>query len=200
MKPIFGEQKITRGVWFANNKAESLLPGGAAVDDHGLSRDQIAAVHLYTQNLLYRKLNELLRGANRSALRPFFPFLQLLLTGLSLLPDVPGLVYRGVKADLRETHATGATVTWWHFSSCTLDGAVLQQKAFCGKDGKRTIFAIRNLSGKDVSKYSSFAQEKEVLLLPGRVLKVEGHLQSPGDTDLTIINMMEEQMPFKLVE
>ena len=35
----------------------------------------------------------------------------------------------------------------------------------------------------------------QVLLLPGRVLDVDGHLSTPGDSDLTIINLTEKILP-----
>ena len=56
----------------------------------------IGAVNLYTQQLLYVPLNRALRDEDRTALKLFFPFLQLLLTALNLLPSMQGLVYRGV--------------------------------------------------------------------------------------------------------
>ena len=54
---------------------------------------------------------------------------------------------------------------------------------------------IRCKTGKDISAYSAFSNEKEVLLPPGRVLKVEGLMTSPSDDALTIINMVEQELP-----
>ena len=47
--------------------------------------------------LLYEDLNKLLRDEDRQKLRPYFPYLKLLLSALDLLPDVEATVYRGVK-------------------------------------------------------------------------------------------------------
>eukprot|EP00042_Codosiga_hollandica_P052787 m.676608 g.676608 ORF g.676608 m.676608 type:complete len:79 (+) comp58564_c1_seq1:231-467(+) len=47
---------------------------------------------------------------------------------------------------------------------------------FLGKSGPRTIFNIAACSGVDIQKYSAFAQESEILLLPGTCLVTESVL------------------------
>ena len=60
--------------------------------DHGLTQDEAAAIHLYTMEWedrngsLYMVLNKTLREADRGKLRPWFRYLQLLLTGLYKIP------------------------------------------------------------------------------------------------------------------
>ena len=52
------------------------------------------------------------------------------------------MVNRGVKLDVvganPAAYAPGATITWWGFSSCTLNIQVLENKQFLGE----TIFSI----------------------------------------------------------
>ncbi len=76
---------------FARNKAGTAL-----------SADEIAAIHLYTQDgPVFRILNARMRESNRHALKPFLPLVKLMLNGLYKLPcTTTAVVYRGVKADL----------------------------------------------------------------------------------------------------
>ena len=53
----------------AEAKADELLADellSAGPDEHGLTRDEIAAIHLYTQELLYRPLNREPSGRRRA--------------------------------------------------------------------------------------------------------------------------------------
>lgn len=71
------------------------------MDVLGLSQEEIAAIHLYTQNTpLYLILNSRMRDKNRHRLRPVMAYIKLLLSGLYKLPPVKALVYRGVNLDL----------------------------------------------------------------------------------------------------
>ena len=52
-----------------------------------LTRDMGAAIYLYTmESNFYRQVNKLLRVEDRTALKPFFPYLRLLLVALRRLP------------------------------------------------------------------------------------------------------------------
>jgi hypothetical protein len=59
---------------------------------NGLTSDESAAIHLYTmewdvrENSLYMVLNQTLRVADRTKLRPWFKYLKLFLTGFFKLP------------------------------------------------------------------------------------------------------------------
>ena len=52
-----------------------------------LTRDMAAAIYMYTiDSNFYRLLNTLLRVEDRTALKPYFPYLRLLLIALRRLP------------------------------------------------------------------------------------------------------------------
>lgn len=145
---------------------------------HGLTIDQSASIRLYTlewrtrETSFYYLLNTALRSEDRKSTQPWFPFLHLIFTALDRLPSITGTIYRGVKGHI--PHATkNKNVTWWGFTSCTSKMNVLESEAFCGKTGKRTIFHISCLCGKDISQYSYYPVESEVLLLPGTMLTVK---------------------------
>ena len=54
----------------------------SAHKDSNLTLDEAAAINLYTQEFLYKKLNNLLRDKDRKKLVPWFRYLKLFLCGL----------------------------------------------------------------------------------------------------------------------
>ena len=160
--------------------------------EHGLSRDESAAIYLYTmeggQNSFYKILNEALRSENRPALRPWFSYLKLLDVALKKLPTVKGMVWRGVPGDISEQFTGGQVLTWWGISSCSQKMDVVQ--GFLGSSGSSTLFMIEVVSGKDVSKHSYFSNESEVILCLGTELQVKGNkLKHHGG--LNIVHLVE---------
>ena len=149
----------------------------AAVDPHGLDADEAGALWLYTaESDFYPTLNRQLHTRDRSTLKPFFPYLRLMLTARSKLPKYTGSVWRGVKdRDLRASYPKGKEFYWWAFTSTTKELSTLQNPRFLGISGVRTLFMIEILHGVDLQRYSAFqgvASEKEVLLYPGTKFKV----------------------------
>ena len=73
-------------------------------NEHGLTRDQSAAVYLYTMewgsNSFYRVLNAALRSKDRTSLKPWFAFLKLFDTALKRLPYRKQNVWRAVRIPL----------------------------------------------------------------------------------------------------
>merc|ERR1711939_980121 len=135
--------------------------------------DEAAAIQLYTQHCcLYPMLNSALRDhAHPENLKAFLPYLKLLLKGLNKLPLVRAQVYRGMSGDLHEEYnqLQGKVFRWWAFSSTTIRES--NAETFLG-DGDRTLFSIDAI-GVDISQFSAFPHESEVLLLPGTCLVVE---------------------------
>jgi hypothetical protein len=157
----------------------------AAADPHGLDADEAGGLWLYTaESGFYPKLNQLLRTRDRSALKPFFPYLQLMLTARSKLPKYNSPVWRGVKGvDLRAQYPKDKEVWWWAFSSTTKQLETLTNPQFLGTSGVRTVFMIEILHGVDLQRYSAFQGEEseaEVLLYPGTKLKVVGSMEMGG--------------------
>ena len=157
----------------------------AAADPHGLDADEAGALRLYTaESDFYPTLNRLLRTRDRSALIPFFPYLQLMLTARSKLPKYNSPVWRGVKGvDLRAQYPKDKEVWWWAFSSTTKQLQTLTNPMFLGTSGVRTVFMIEIVHGVDLQRYSAFqgvASEAEVLLYPGTKLKVVDAMEMGG--------------------
>jgi hypothetical protein len=170
----------------------------------GLTPDESASIMLYTmewpsfEQSFYHSLNATLRSTNRQKLRPWLAYLKLFLTGLSRLPPIRQVVYRGTKLDLSNQYHTGATIIWWGFSSCVDSLQILQSEHFLGKTAMGTIFVIECYSGKNIRKHSYFTHENEILLLPATQFKVMSSLNVKAG--LHIIYLKEEQPHFTLLE
>ena len=164
--------------------------------EDGLTIDESAAIRLYTfewntaHPSLYEMLNYTLKEADRELLRPYFKFLKLFLTALVKLPCVPPLtIWRGVTRNLSAEFPIGTSVTWWAFSSCTTELPVLENNAYLGNMGDRTLFSVEAINGRAIRTHSQFVQEDEILLLPGTHMVVQSQF-SPA-ADLHIVHLKQ---------
>ncbi|CAF4054362.1 unnamed protein product, partial [Adineta steineri] len=132
-----------------------------------LTLDESAAIYLYTMPTPFHlRLNEKLRAENVDDLKPWFSFLKLFITALGKLPSLAITVWRGVAEDISNGFFQEAVQTWWTMNSCSKDLNVIQGYINMNA-GTGTVFAIETLHGKDISKYSAFSTEQEVVLMPG---------------------------------
>ena len=107
-------------------------------DTWGLTRDEMAAIHLYTDDglggaagCLFRPLNAVLRAQGRADAKPYWGYIRLLQHALFKLPkDESGTLFRGIKLDwpgapsladyrteLLRKQSSGEEEIWWGFSS-----------------------------------------------------------------------------------
>ena len=177
---------------------------GATLKNHGqggaLTADHIAAIHLYTQaSVFYRMLNATLRDRDRTFIRPYLPYLRLLLEALRQLPAKTRTVYRGVKLDLSDKFRPGDQPVWWSMSSASsVKDVVLSSKEFCGDSGPRIVFVIKAVHARDIAAFSAFPGEQELILLPGAQLKVTASVSRGGG--LHEVEMEETDPPLSLIE
>ncbi|WP_306325288.1 ADP-ribosyltransferase domain-containing protein [Streptomyces venezuelae] len=144
---------------------------GASSSGHGLTADQVSALHLYTcESAFYREINAVLRSPDRERLVPYLPYLRLLFSAMEALPAQTRPLWRGVALDLRSQYPQGRTVTWWGVSSCTSELGVA--KAFLGGRGRRTLFEVTPARAVAIRRFSAFTGEEEYILAPGTQLKV----------------------------
>jgi hypothetical protein len=144
---------------------------------HQLTREESAAVYLYTMeggdNSFYHVLNQALRSENRRGLRPWFGFLRLFDAALAKLPTVQECIWRGVNGNISQQFKKDEILTWWSVSSCSVSLEVVQD--FLGSDKNATLLMIEAKKAKDITGYTSFPDEKEVLLAPGTQLRVKSN-------------------------
>jgi hypothetical protein len=188
----------------ATKKVLTLIPGLAGfvktalekvtVAD-GLSKDQAAAVYLYTmESNFYKDVNAHLRDTNRTKIQPFFPYLRLLLSAFEKLAPKPLDLWRGVKLDLRKMYPLKQTIVWWGISSCTPKKSVAE--GFMGASGIRTLFRIMPKCAISIMSFSAFKGEEEYILPPGTQLLVES--LTTDSSGLTTI-VLRENIIEKLV-
>ena len=183
--------------FMAVEKAEELEADGQLGE---VSIDEAAAIALYTaESAFYRTLNQLLRQRDRQALKPFFPYLRLLLTARAKLPKHTASVWRGVKGvDLTGSFPKGKKLFWWAFNSTSKNVSTLLNPMFCGTSGTRTQFMIEAESGIDITRFSMVDAEAEVLLFPGTKLEVVDVANiAPG---LFQVHLKEMKLPVQLVK
>ena len=179
---------------------------GAALareDPHGLTGDEAGALTLYTcDSEMYKSLNHLLRQRDRQRLRPFFPYLRLMLDARRKLPRHVGVVWRGVRGvDLSAKYQKGSEVYWWAFSSATKELSTLQNPNFLGTSGVRTVFNIQVKRGVDIVRYSIFQGEEaeaEVLIFPGTKLRVVDSMNM--GSGLFMVHLEEIEIPTELLK
>jgi len=144
--------------------------------EHGLSKDQAAAIYIFTMEwgdtTLYRVLNKALRSENRQELKIWFPYLKLFDTALDMLPTAKEAVWRGVPLDIGKNFTKNQIVTWWSINSCSSSANVI--KKFLEKDKSSTLFLIEAKNGKRISGYTEFENEDEVILRMGSQFSVKG--------------------------
>jgi hypothetical protein len=129
-----------------------------------LTQDESAAVYLYSMPTpFFSRLNDTLRIENRHALKPWFAFLKLFITALEKLPSTRKTVWRGVSGDVSSIFADGDVHIWWSVNSCSMDLKVVEK--FLSETG--TVFAIDAIDAKDISAFSTFPEEQEIVLMPG---------------------------------
>ena len=97
------------------------------------------------------------------------PLVTHILAGMRRLPAYEGIVYRGRAVPpriMRAMYFQGLHVKWCAFTSTTLR----LERALAAAQNKGTVFRIRTWAGKDISSFSAFATEEEILIPPNRSL------------------------------
>ncbi|CAF3904202.1 unnamed protein product [Adineta steineri] len=135
-----------------------------------LTHDESAAIYIYSMpSSFFSSLNNILRAENRHALKPWFAYLKLLMTALKKLPSTKTVVWRGVFGDVGSVFANNNIDIWWDVNSTSMDLKIVQP--FLGESG--TLFAIEAICGKDISQFSAFPEEQEVILIPGTYVRLK---------------------------
>ncbi len=117
----------------------------------------------------FSRLNEALRAENRHALKLWFAFLKLFINALKKLPSTKKTVWRGIEGDVGSIFADGDVHIWWSVNSCSMDLKVVEK--YLGKTG--TVFAIDTINGKNISAFSTFPEEQEIVLMPGTYVSAQ---------------------------
>jgi len=170
--------QVDVNIQVALDRAEQILDEGT--DQYGLTLDEIACIHLYTQqSKFYKTLNAHLRAEDRSKIFAFFPYLRLMSSAMNKLPKVTEPLWRGVPIDISLNYPEKKKFYWWGFSSTTTDIKLLKSEQFLGPT-KGTLFMITCTRGRSIARYSAIPAESEVLLPPGIRFLVKGCIEVGG--------------------
>jgi hypothetical protein len=167
--------------------------------EHGLSRDQSAAVYIYTMEwgdqTLYRVLNKALRSENPQALKIWFPYLKLFDSALDKLPTVKGSVWPGISVDSGKNFTKNQTITWRIINSCSSLVDVI--KNFLGNNKSSTPFLIEAADGKKVSRYTEYENENEIISRLGTQFRIKSNPleQSNGSHTVHLIEIDDDNQP-----
>jgi hypothetical protein len=173
-------------------------PGDVGADEDGLAdghadpnphvpfnSDDLAALADYT-GPGYQDLNDALRNGTVDASQA--ARVDALNRALEKLPAYEGPVIRGsdIPAEVLERYKPGSVITELGFVSTTMNPAVAQLPTFVGN----VEFQIMSTSGRDISSFSMFPGEQEILFPPGTKFYVVDKVVDPV-TGTTIIEMVE---------
>eukprot|EP00906_Rhabdomonas_costata_P002037 RCo003198 len=128
---------------------------------------------------------------------------------LRALPPFVGTVFRGVRARLPASMFTpGMIVTWPSPSSTSADPQVARSFLGTSVRPQGTLFVVESSTGRDISAFSRYSHEAEVLFRPGCQFRVEPPL-SRGFVlvleralgcvleDVTIVSLREVTLKFQ---
>ncbi|CAF1309698.1 unnamed protein product, partial [Adineta ricciae] len=101
---------------------------------------------------------------------------------------VKAIIWRGFPEDIRKYFVKDQLVTWWSINSCSSSINVIEK--FLGNNPKSTMFLIESLKGKQISNYTKYENEDEVILTMGTQFRVKSDpLKS---NDLTVYILIRE--------
>lgn len=157
--------------------------------EYDLTREESAAIYLYTmdwgERSLYRELNKLLRIEDRSILIPWYGYLRLFDNAIEKLPNQQMVLWRGINVDVSKNFEEGDEMTWWAINSCSSSVKVVE--SFLGPVA--TLFMIEAKTGKDISIYSNYSTEKEVILGLGTRFRVVSN--ALAHSSLNVVHLIQ---------
>lgn len=170
------------------------------VNQYNLTKTEAAAIHAYTRNEFYRDMNAALRVVNKdgnvdassaAALKQagitddgLAEMIAATVSGMKKLPpdqtDTSVFLALGrndsVPEEFFEPYAQGASITMGPFYSSTVSMPTVEGW-WDGSDHFLSVLQNVNGNGRDISAFSEFPNEKEVLFMPGTRFMVLGRTE-----------------------
>jgi hypothetical protein len=144
-----------------------------------LTEDEIIAIHLYTfdftdgsEDNLFKQLNRILRERNPVSMLPWSGYLHYFFSGLKKITPETTTVYRGVpysEPSIIAEYCAKRMIYWSGFTSTSPKISVA--KVFAKERG--IIFCVDIWSGREISKFSAFPTETEIVLSPNSKFSVK---------------------------
>lgn len=131
---------------------------------------------------VYKPLNEALRAQDRAAVMPWRDFIWLLMHALRKVPPIERnvMVYRGMPISLSELGFNYAKGEVFHLPAFTSTSSHIEvMQSFMDTKRSRVMLHLRLTEdvARGIADFSIYATEKEVLLPPNMLFKVESSYQ-----------------------
>jgi len=144
-------------------------------------------------NVLFKKINNMLISRNINQINPWKSFLYYLLSGINKLPMKKETAYRVLDrpiTELSKQYQKGSKICWIGFTSTILSKDVM--KYFVDEQNKKGTFMMINIiEGRDISAFSLFPDEAELLLLPNSQFMVDEILSDQMKKQFDIPSTMD---------
>ncbi|RXN24386.1 erythroblast NAD(P)(+)--arginine ADP-ribosyltransferase-like protein [Labeo rohita] len=140
--------------------------------EDNLSKNHSVAIYVYTDTKTYTTFNDAVRNGKQNYKDETYAWYSLhfwLTEAIQILKKKQTKcfnTYRGTKDEYDKNVKKGKEIRFGSFTSSSLD----REKA--ADFGSKTCFEIRTCQGADLTKYSKFCDEKEVLIPPYETFKV----------------------------
>lgn len=165
IKKINKQSTLESLIYEARLNAVKLIALGETI----LSPAQLISIYLYTGNEeIFKKVNEMLLNWNKNDI--WSPFIFTLYQSIKLIEDYQQEVYKSVDIKfIKNDYKIGNVLVWNFFSVCyshwknNLD--MINNK--CG-----IVFIIKSKNGKNISKYSKYPIDSEIIFLPESKFKI----------------------------
>ncbi|AYV83447.1 MAG: ankyrin repeat protein [Hyperionvirus sp.] len=146
-----------------------------ATDESKLDPIHMLCIYLYTGNLaVYNQVNIAMTEWNKNRL--WQPFVISMMQGMKSLPSYKGECYRCVDTKFDEKdYALGTEIRWSSFSIATREYSYAKE-LITNKRG--IVFIVQSTTGRDISKYSKFTIDREIIFQPGTKFRIISHYKA----------------------
>jgi hypothetical protein len=144
---------------------------------HKLTRDESAAIYIYTMNWgqgnVYDRLQAAWSSNDRSQLKPWFSYLRLLKSALDKLPIAKTKIWQGIpyRADLKDQLTSKAAALYSCMGSGSPSMNEIKDHLQKHSSAKIILVGYESVDGRDVTGYTA-GSSKEVIVPPGMQLNV----------------------------
>jgi hypothetical protein len=158
--------------------------------EHNLTRDESAAIYIYTMKwsngCLYDHLQAAWRSKDRSELKPWFKYLKLFKGALDKLPNTDTEIWQGISYDekWKEQLLSNSLPLYSSMGSCSPSEKELKEFLEQNGETKKILIGYESVNGKSVTGYTA-SNSKEVMVWPGMKLGVAKYMVTDGNGSIT---------------
>ena len=135
-----------------------------------LSPIYIFAIHIFLSN---KEINKLINENLNNQQHICFPLITTLYYGLDSLPNYNGEIYRYIYDDFDfDIYGIDKTITFNNFTICSMKWNCLSKFI---NEKKGIIFVINTFNAKNVTDYSNYNVDEDVIIMPNSKFKVINH-------------------------